>query len=527
MPAQHHGGGVAAPPLRPLAVPDPAAGQFQTGAVEHLQQAAGPVPGGPVVLRPGDVRDPGVPEGDQVLGRQPGPAAVVGQQRQVVRVVGLAVDVDHRHPDLAGQRGPGVVGVAQHDEAVHPAGQQRADVVPATDRVAPGVTEQDRHLLAAEGVLDREQDRDREPVGQFVGDQTDRLGPAGAQAAGELVGLERQFLRRLQDPLPGLRGHLVAVVQRLGRGRHRDAGQPGHVAQSDRSGTLSAHRKPFGMCFAPKVYHGHRWRTKPLDGFISDCLHPRNRFRTKVAALSEDADEASPNRRTAAVDLCPRGTHEPYRANAGHRPDRRWRRSLWRRRLRNHLSARGRPARHPDPLDPGRHRSRDEGLRRGLQRQAPEPGRGHLVPERGVPGEDRVRGGRQGAARPVRLRRRLRPAVRLAGPLAGRHRPVRRSCRVQGQGGAGARPRRARGRASNYAVPHTIDMSVMLYNKDLFKKAGLDPEKPPVTLGEFADDGPHDRQARRRRATARTSAATAAAASSSPSGRRSGPAAAT
>ncbi|MET7426180.1 sugar ABC transporter substrate-binding protein [Dactylosporangium sp. NPDC005555] len=40
----------------------------------------------------------------------------------------------------------------------------------------------------------------------------------------------------------------------------------------------------------------------------------------------------------------------------------------------------------------------------------------------------------------------------------------------------------------NYAVPHTVDMSVMLYNKDLFAKAGLDPEKPPTTLQEFADD---------------------------------------
>jgi multiple sugar transport system substrate-binding protein len=39
-----------------------------------------------------------------------------------------------------------------------------------------------------------------------------------------------------------------------------------------------------------------------------------------------------------------------------------------------------------------------------------------------------------------------------------------------------------------YAVPHTIDMSVLLYNKDLFKKAGLDPEKPPTSLQEFADD---------------------------------------
>jgi multiple sugar transport system substrate-binding protein len=42
-------------------------------------------------------------------------------------------------------------------------------------------------------------------------------------------------------------------------------------------------------------------------------------------------------------------------------------------------------------------------------------------------------------------------------------------------------------KGKNYAVPHTIDMSVMLYNKDLYARAGLDPDKPPTTLAEFAD----------------------------------------
>ncbi|WP_461122988.1 ABC transporter substrate-binding protein [Saccharothrix stipae] len=40
---------------------------------------------------------------------------------------------------------------------------------------------------------------------------------------------------------------------------------------------------------------------------------------------------------------------------------------------------------------------------------------------------------------------------------------------------------------ANYALPHTIDLSVLLYNKDLYAKAGLDPERPPRTLREFAD----------------------------------------
>src|SRR5262245_32777301 len=39
----------------------------------------------------------------------------------------------------------------------------------------------------------------------------------------------------------------------------------------------------------------------------------------------------------------------------------------------------------------------------------------------------------------------------------------------------------------NYAVPHTIDRSVMLYNKDLYTKAGLDPNEPPTTMEEFAE----------------------------------------
>jgi multiple sugar transport system substrate-binding protein len=38
-----------------------------------------------------------------------------------------------------------------------------------------------------------------------------------------------------------------------------------------------------------------------------------------------------------------------------------------------------------------------------------------------------------------------------------------------------------------YGVPHTLDLSVLFYNKVLYEKAGLDPEKPPTTLAEFAD----------------------------------------
>ena len=39
-----------------------------------------------------------------------------------------------------------------------------------------------------------------------------------------------------------------------------------------------------------------------------------------------------------------------------------------------------------------------------------------------------------------------------------------------------------------YAVPTLPDASIIAYNKDLFTKAGLDPEKAPTTLAEIAED---------------------------------------
>jgi multiple sugar transport system substrate-binding protein len=38
-----------------------------------------------------------------------------------------------------------------------------------------------------------------------------------------------------------------------------------------------------------------------------------------------------------------------------------------------------------------------------------------------------------------------------------------------------------------YGLPFIVDLSVWMYNKKLFREAGLDPEKPPTTFGEFVD----------------------------------------
>ncbi|MBP1693961.1 MAG: extracellular solute-binding protein [Chloroflexi bacterium] len=39
----------------------------------------------------------------------------------------------------------------------------------------------------------------------------------------------------------------------------------------------------------------------------------------------------------------------------------------------------------------------------------------------------------------------------------------------------------------NYYMPVGADVTMLIYNKDLFKEAGLDPEKPPTTTAEFLD----------------------------------------
>lgn len=40
-----------------------------------------------------------------------------------------------------------------------------------------------------------------------------------------------------------------------------------------------------------------------------------------------------------------------------------------------------------------------------------------------------------------------------------------------------------------YGVPHIVDLSLVLYNKDLYAKAGLDPEQPPKTFEEMYTHG--------------------------------------
>ena len=56
-------------------------------------------------------------------------AVVIGDQRQVGRVVGGSVRVHHRDAEIMAQRGPDVGPGADHDQAVDPAGEQGPQMV--------------------------------------------------------------------------------------------------------------------------------------------------------------------------------------------------------------------------------------------------------------------------------------------------------------------------------------------------------------------------------------------------------------
>ena len=99
--------------------------------------------------------------------------------------------------------------------------------------------------------------------------------------------------------------------------------------------------------------------------------------------------------------------------------------------------------------------------------------------------------------------------------------PDRPHRRAQGRSEPAPRSRRRTGtsrptRASIYGTGFTPDVSILLYNKELFRKAGLDPEKPPTTHGARSRNTPRRSTRSATTPTATTSRAPARAATSSP-----------
>ena len=126
------------------------------------------------------------------------------------------------------------------------------------------------------------------------------------------------------------------------------------------------------------------------------------------------------------------------------------------------------------------------------------------------------------AARPARRGPDLHARLHQPGPVPAHHRPGER-LRPQGRPEPG--PRRGVDRpptAQIYGVPFYVDASSLFWNKDLFAKAGLDPEKGPTTWQEVIDDATRDPRSWAATPTASTSRARALAPTPTPTCPRSG-----
>ncbi len=219
-----------------------------------------------------------------MLHGHPPRADAVRDDGRILRILRRRVRVDHGDRQLPSQGRPRVGPAADHDETVDPAAQQRADMVLLADRVPPGIAQEHRDLARPEGVLGAHQYRDAEPALQVAGQQTHGARASGQQAPGHLVGPEGEALGRLDHACSGLRPHLAAAVEGLGRRGDRHARQPGDIAEGGGLGTRGAG----GLCHgsspvsrrlptpsrASQTVRGN-FRSCPRPGFR---VHLRNRF---------------------------------------------------------------------------------------------------------------------------------------------------------------------------------------------------------------------------------------------------------
>ena len=105
--------------------------------------------------------------------------------------------------------------------------------------------------------------------------------------------------------------------------------------------------------------------------------------------------------------------------------------------------------------------------------------------------------GVQRPAGPLLRRRRVHAELDVAGPVPGHHEQDRRPA-LRGQDRARRTSTSSTWDNKQYGLPFIVDLSVWMYNKALYRQAGLDPEKPPTTLAGVRGPGPCRRQARRR-----------------------------
>lgn len=157
--------------------------------------------------------DPGAAGGQQVPDRESGSLFVVREQGQVAGMGGTRHRVDDRHRCLRRDGLTGANRVADDDDAVDSLLQQRTQVVLLASRVAAPVADENQDRSGAERVFCSLHEGDAEPAEAAGGDQADRTGPAGEQAAGKSVRPIAEFLGGAPYPPRGFVADQAAVVK--------------------------------------------------------------------------------------------------------------------------------------------------------------------------------------------------------------------------------------------------------------------------------------------------------------------------
>ena len=171
---------------------------------------------GPVVRRRRrQVGQAPVPEAEQVLGRQPSAAGVVGEHGRHGGDRRLAVDDDDRAGHLADAHlVPQREGRAGDDEAIHLALGEHLERLDLALRIAAAVREQDGVAALAGGVLDGAHDLREVGVLDVGDDEADGAGRAQPQRAGHARGSVAEGAGCLLDPLRAWRGSTLACPRR-------------------------------------------------------------------------------------------------------------------------------------------------------------------------------------------------------------------------------------------------------------------------------------------------------------------------
>ena len=174
--AQQQVGGLPPPCLTPLAIEHVGGPEVRPGRGDRVAEAAGALAGTQEPFRAGDVPEPAAAHGQQVLGRHPPAADVVGQDRGLVTVQRLRHRVDHGHAKARADARPGLDPAPGHDQPVHLTAEQHVEVAALTVRLVPRVAHEHGDLAHAQGVLRAEHDRDAEPPEAVGGDHADGVG---------------------------------------------------------------------------------------------------------------------------------------------------------------------------------------------------------------------------------------------------------------------------------------------------------------------------------------------------------------